>query len=230
MENQTNNPRFIPFLSGEVGRCQDFAEKVDKTTDYLAERDQTNSPRRIRQQRDGKLGELVVYRHLSGRGFKFEKSPDFTIYTDGEKSWQSDLVLLLPEFDKTMRLAVKSQNDKAKKDYGCSWLFNYADKNGVQGPSHTDDLFYPEHQGGLIVVVSIVGNGLYPDGGQLQGAVRPKAVMAEVEKSLTVVPKLHKSKRVLYEKYLQTLPEDVRWRWPFDLQDPYQEAILRIKS
>jgi disulfide oxidoreductase YuzD len=212
----------IPFLPGEVELCQDFAEKSYWTSkEQYKERGQENPVNTICQSRVGKLGELVTYRYLRDRGFTLDP-PDIKIYPPEEKSWKHDLTV-----QGVCDIAVKSQAyDRAKdlskfepsyeqdKRVRYSWTFQYADKNGRQGSGHLDRLFSPEYGETLITPVIIV-----KDAAMIVGAVRMKDVVKEIEKNLPYLENLQSSKRVLYGDYLKSLPEEIRWRWPFNERD-----------
>jgi hypothetical protein len=202
----------VKFEPGEVDKCQKFAEEVTPTSmDCYKDRGQEDRLHSIRQHREGKLAEFISYRYLRDRGFTLEP-PDLNVYNGEGKSWRSDLLLHLP--DRDLKIAVKSQSLDKQKLYTASWIFGYADKDGIQSPKDTDEMFYPQYQKNVLIVPVTISKE--HGGGVIRAAVMAEDVVSEIEKSLPVLPHLQNSKRVLYGDCLKSLPEEFRWRWPFN--------------
>jgi len=99
-------------------KCYDFAKEVVKTTNY-SDTNQNNINKIKFDHYISKLGEVAVYNILK-RKFTTIEEPDFTIYNQYGKSFDSDLYI------DTIGYAVKSQSAGQGEKYGISWVFqNY---------------------------------------------------------------------------------------------------------
>ena len=102
-------------------KCTQFAkDSVSSSTDKYARRQQNDIEKIIRDIRNGKIAEEVVYAQaisvLPGL-----TSPDYNIYDKKNKSWEPDL----RDTQSTLRLAVKSQDIDSEQGFGRSWVFQF---------------------------------------------------------------------------------------------------------
>lgn len=101
----------------DIAKCRSFAQAQYKTSrSQYRRRNQSNPDRIISQIVDGKMGELMVERHLIETGFS-SSSPDFEIYTARNKSFDADL------FCGKVNVHVKTQSAESAQRYGASWVF-----------------------------------------------------------------------------------------------------------
>lgn len=108
--------------------CEKFSKDID--TSHYSLRNQTNSTKKIKDQKIGKLGELATYYFLKN---KIDISyPDFNIYDAKNKSWDFDLK------SKEFNFHVKSQDVKQSSKYGESWIFQNQDKKIFKTYSEND--------------------------------------------------------------------------------------------
>ncbi len=121
---------YIKLSDEEYNKCLLFAKEVNKTTSdhYSKLRGQTNDKKKEKDHLISKLAELGVYKFLQNYEFPY-KEPDFTIYENKKKSWDSDIVSL--DKNDWRDIAVKSCYGDGK--YKESWTINYSDKRGYGG-------------------------------------------------------------------------------------------------
>lgn len=102
-------------------KCTEFAEKsVETSLDKYARRNQFNKEKIIKDIRNGKIGEEIVYRSLI-KNYPNLTAPDYEIYQKQDKSWDPDL----RDLDSGIRIGVKSQDIESAIHFGESWVFQF---------------------------------------------------------------------------------------------------------
>jgi hypothetical protein len=98
-----------------------------------AKRNQGNIEKGKLDNRNGKIGEMVVHSYLLST-FPDLTEPDFAIYTSRNKSWAKDL------YSETTnkKFGVKSQTIESAKKYNESWVFQNED-TGIHGKKDKSD-------------------------------------------------------------------------------------------
>lgn len=121
MTNQID-PKFL--ISEDIfSRCLAFAKSsVNTSSDKYARRNQFNVEKIIKDIRNGKVGEEIVYAKMLNK-FPGLTPPDHNIYEKNNKSWDPDL----KDQHSSIRLAVKSQDIESSINFGTSWVFQYND-------------------------------------------------------------------------------------------------------
>jgi len=103
-----------------IETATDFAEKsVMTSADKYAKRNQSNIDRIKAQIKEGKIGEMISYQHLSQFLPEISK-PDLSIFDKSKKNWDPDL-----KDPSGLRIAVKSQDIVSAINYGESWVFQF---------------------------------------------------------------------------------------------------------
>ena len=127
-------------------RCQDYAEaELASVTTSRRQRGQRNVNRIKHQAAVGKMGELLACEYLRFFGHACTK-PDFTIYSNANKSWDSDLYV------GKHKVAVKTQDDASAYRYGQSWVFQ---RGGHAGRGHTDPVIKDEESLCMFVMLDL---------------------------------------------------------------------------
>ena len=110
-----NSLQYVRLAPETILRAKAFAEQVVGTTNY-ADSNQTNLQKILDDHFVSKLGEEAV--RMIFEQFQMEiKGPDYSIYDQKYKSWDSDLYI------DNQPLAVKTQKHSAARRYGLSWTF-----------------------------------------------------------------------------------------------------------
>ena len=91
-------------------RSMSFACDVDATTNYGRKRNQKNADIRIQQCYIGKLCELGVEQYAMANGYGIVRGVDWEIYKQGNKSWDSDMVL--EKQGRQLHISIKSSPRK----------------------------------------------------------------------------------------------------------------------
>ena len=138
----TFNSNFI--ISKEIfDKCSQFAkDSVSTSSDKYARRNQFDIEKIIKDIRNGKIAEEVVYNQLISI-LPGLTSPDYKIYDKKDKSWEPDL----KDSESNMRIAVKSQDLESEQSFSRSWVFQfgfggkYDCDNGIFGKA-LDDKHY----------------------------------------------------------------------------------------
>jgi hypothetical protein len=113
-------PQTVQLLPEAIARASAFADTVIDTVNY---RD-SNQSRRQKIRDDhfvSKVGEEAVRLVFEARKCVVE-GPDYTIYSDRQKSWVADLKI------NALEVAVKTQRRSAANRYGLSWTFQDSPK------------------------------------------------------------------------------------------------------
>lgn len=104
-----------------LNKCLAFAKSsVDTSLDKYARRNQFDGEKIIKDIRNGKVGEEMVYQKISSLYPELSK-PDYQIYNKKDKSWDPDL----KDIQSNLRLAVKSQDIESAINFGESWVFQF---------------------------------------------------------------------------------------------------------
>ncbi len=99
--------------------CTKFAKaSVDTNLSKYRKRNQFNVAKITNDIRNGKIGEEIVYKHLSLK-FPYLNPPDHKIYPKSGKSWEADLIDPINHLE----IAVKAQDLASAQEYGESWVF-----------------------------------------------------------------------------------------------------------
>lgn len=116
------DPQFV--ISEEIlSKCLSFAKSsVGTSSDKYARRNQFDLEKIIKDIRNGKVGEEMVYAKVSTIYPELSK-PDHNIYDKKDKSWAPDL----HDDASNLRLAVKSQDIESALAFGESWVFQFND-------------------------------------------------------------------------------------------------------
>lgn len=102
-------------------KCDKFAkESISTNLFVLARRGQTQKFAIERQIRSGKIAEELVYNTLIVK-YPNLSPPDFTIYSNKNKSWDPDL----KDNSQQLTIAVKSQEKEQALQYYESWVFQF---------------------------------------------------------------------------------------------------------
>lgn len=124
-------------------KCSKFAkESVATSADKYARRNQFDIEKIIKDIRNGKIAEEVVYAQASA-AIPSLTCPDYNIYDKKDKSWAPDL----QDLNSNLRLAVKSQDIESEQSFSRSWVFQFGSggkfdcDTGIFG-KHLDDNYY----------------------------------------------------------------------------------------
>lgn len=114
------DPKFI--ISEDIlNKCTTFAKSsVNTSTDKYARRNQFDGEKIVKDIRNGKVGEEMVYAKVSALHPDLSL-PDHQIYDKKNKSWSPDLI----DSVSGIHLAVKSQDIESSINFGESWVFQY---------------------------------------------------------------------------------------------------------
>lgn len=130
-------------ISKEIfDRCTEFASNsVSSSADKYAHRNQTDIAKIMRDIRNGKIAEEIVYSVFSKQYPNLSK-PDLKIYSKKDKSWDPDL----KDTSSDLRIAVKSRDIEYVLHYNESWVFQFGNgkkdcDTGVFG-NNVDDNHY----------------------------------------------------------------------------------------
>jgi hypothetical protein len=113
-------PQTVHLPPEALSRATAFADAVIETVDYR-DSHQTRKKKIHDDHFVSKLGEEAVCIVFRRRDCLVE-GPDYTIYTEGQKSWAADLRI------NALEVAVKTQRRSAANRYGLSWTFQDAPK------------------------------------------------------------------------------------------------------
>lgn len=109
-------------------RCVQYAEaEISSVKKSRSQRGQRNVNRIKHQAAVGKMGELLACDYLRFYGHDCT-APDFQIYSNADKSWESDL------FVGKHKIACKTQDAASAHRYGQSFVF----QKGGYGRGHSD--------------------------------------------------------------------------------------------
>jgi len=116
----TLNSNFI--ISKDIfDKCSQFAkDSVSTSSDKYARRNQFDIGKIIKDIRNGKIAEEVVYNQVVSV-IPGLTPPDYNIYDKKDKSWAPDL----KDSTSDLRLAVKSQDIESEQCYERSWVFQF---------------------------------------------------------------------------------------------------------
>ena len=114
------NSAIIQATKADIDRCLEFAQAQYETSKAVyARRGQTDKDTIVRQIMQGKIAELLIYRHLKAKFTIGE--PDFNIYRGKQKNFDADLT------DGCLRFHIKNQEYESARKYGTSWVFTPSD-------------------------------------------------------------------------------------------------------
>lgn len=102
-------------------KCTQFAKNsVTTSSDKYARRNQFDIDKIIKDIRNGKIAEEIVFLQVSSvvPGLT---PPDYNIYDKKNKSWDPDL----KDSNSNLHLAVKSQDIESEQSFSRSWVFQY---------------------------------------------------------------------------------------------------------
>lgn len=104
-------------------KCINFSLASAPTNMYAINRRGQTHPEYIKKQiKNGKIAEVLVHSELS-KIYPGLSSPDFNIYDNKSKSWDSDL----KDATSNIKVAVKSQEMEQALQYYESWVFQFND-------------------------------------------------------------------------------------------------------
>ncbi len=108
-------PQTVHLPPEAIARAQAFAEAVTDTVNYR-DSHQTLKKKILDDHFVSKLGEEAVRLVFERRNCVVE-GPDYTIYSEKQKSWAADMKV------NGLEVAVKTQRRSAANRYGLSWTF-----------------------------------------------------------------------------------------------------------
>jgi hypothetical protein len=194
-----NIQEIITLTEEEFEKCKTFAVDVNKTTSqhYSNLRGQTNNKKKEKDHLISKLAETGVHRFLVLHELPYQE-PDFNIYENKKKSWDSDIVSL--DKEQYRDIAVKSCYGDGK--YKDSWTINYSDKRGYGGKDKV--IFNPETPV-VLFLASVFENERQV---RIDYCLRGKSIHEHNLLKLPVVRQLWNYKRCLYMADLNEVQSD----------------------
>jgi len=127
--------RMYYLMETESERAHTYARSVVSTTNYTAERNQTNTPLIIHQHCIGKQAEFAARNWFLRRGIPCSQVDDSVTR---HKSFTADLFI-----NGTTRVHVKSQDYRSAAQFETSWTFGYGGNNGTRG--HRDNEIFDRY-------------------------------------------------------------------------------------
>ena len=126
-------------------KCQAYAEaEISSVTTSRRQRGQGNPSRIKHQAAVGKFGEILACDYLQFYGHACTE-PDFQIYSNQDKSWESDL------FVGKHKIACKTQDSASARRYGQSFVF----QKGGHGRGHTDPVLQDQESLCMFVMLNL---------------------------------------------------------------------------
>ena len=126
-------------------KCVRYAEaEITSVTTSRRQRGQCNASRIKHQAAVGKFGEILACEYLRFYGHDCS-APDFQIYSNANKSWESDL------FVGKHKIACKTQDAASARRYGQSFVF----QKGGHGRGHTDPVMRDEESLCMFVMINL---------------------------------------------------------------------------
>ena len=127
-------------------KCVDYANaEISSVTTSRRQRGQSNASRIKHQAAVGKMGEILACDYLRFFGHDCS-APDFQIYSNADKSWESDL------FVEKHKIACKTQDDASAHRYGQSWVFQ---KGGHGRRGHSDPVLQDQKSLCMFVMINV---------------------------------------------------------------------------
>lgn len=176
----------IHITKAERKRVEEFADKRCESTSLYQKRGGFKRVDIV----SGGMAEIAAYKFLREHGFKVNK-PDFTIHSNGKKSYDADLIFEDKHFH------VKGQTYESVKLYGESWLMQRNDKL-VKEPLINNYL--------IPSVVDVSGNSVYIMGVPSFTALHNGHCFGECAN-----PWFSKTKVAIYAETLATLTSKALW-------------------
>jgi len=126
-------------------KCVDYANaEISSVTTSRRQRGQSNASRIKHQAAVGKMGELLACEYLQFYGHDCS-APDFQIYSNADKSWESDL------FVGKHKIACKTQDAASARRYGQSFVF----QKGGHGRGHSDPVMNDQESLCMFVMLNL---------------------------------------------------------------------------